>query len=244
MNTPELSIDGAIATLTLRRPEQANRLGPDDLAVLAGHIATVNAAPDVLVLRVQATGKYFCSGYDIGRIGAARTVDFEVMVNQFEDARPVTLAVLQGGVYGGATDLALACDLRLGVTGSRLFMPAARFGLHYYAGGLRRYVTRLGLSAAKKLFLTAMTIECEEMLRIGFLNEAVAPERLAERVDEHLAAVLQTEPVAVREMKKHLHQIADGHYDEPALRAATRASLDSPQLRERLTRQLAGRQKR
>ncbi len=56
MNTPELSIDGAIATLTLRRPEQANRLGPDDLAVLAGHIAAVNAAPDVLVLRVQATG--------------------------------------------------------------------------------------------------------------------------------------------------------------------------------------------
>ena len=51
MNTPELSIDGAIATLTLRRPEQANRLGPDDLAVLAGHIATVNAAPEVLVLR-------------------------------------------------------------------------------------------------------------------------------------------------------------------------------------------------
>ena len=70
--SPELSIQAHVATLTLRRPVQANRLEPDDLQVLADHINTVNQNSEVLVLRLVATGKYFCSGFDIGQIGAAR----------------------------------------------------------------------------------------------------------------------------------------------------------------------------
>ena len=242
---PRIRLHAGVAWLRLDRPAEHNRLDPADLDAMTAWFATLAADPAVRALVITGTGdRTFSSGYTLDAILSDLDDRLERMLDALEALPFVTIAALNGSVYGGATDLALACDLRLGVTGSRLFMPAARFGLHYYAGGLRRYVTRLGLSAAKKLFLTAMTIECEEMLRIGFLNEAVAPERLAERVDEHLAAVLQTEPVAVREMKKHLHQIADGHYDEPALRAATRASLDSPQLRERLTRQRAGRQKR
>ncbi|HPU52509.1 MAG TPA: enoyl-CoA hydratase-related protein, partial [Burkholderiaceae bacterium] len=124
------------------------------------------------------------------------------------------------------------------------FMLAARFGLHYYAGGMRRYVSRLGLSAAKKLFLTAMTVECDEMLRMGFLTEAVAPEHFASRIGEYLAAIGQTEPLAVRSMKRQLNHIAEGRFDELTMRAANRASMTSPQLRERLTRQLAGRKAR
>ena len=57
--TPELSIQAHVATLTLRRPAQANRLEPDDLQALADHINTVNHNPEVLVLRLMATGKYF-----------------------------------------------------------------------------------------------------------------------------------------------------------------------------------------
>ena len=69
--TPELHVDGAVATLTLRRPQQANRLEPDDLLAISEHVARVNATPAVLVLRVQATGKTFCAGYDIGQIGGS-----------------------------------------------------------------------------------------------------------------------------------------------------------------------------
>ncbi|RYY68426.1 MAG: enoyl-CoA hydratase/isomerase family protein, partial [Comamonadaceae bacterium] len=61
MDLPELVIDGAVARITLRRPAQANRLEPDDLLALRQHIEAVNARPEVLVLRLQAQGKYFCS---------------------------------------------------------------------------------------------------------------------------------------------------------------------------------------
>ena len=68
MAIPDLQIAGHVARITLRRPDQANRLEPDDLAALMDHIAEVNASDEVLVLQLQAEGKYFCSGYDISRI--------------------------------------------------------------------------------------------------------------------------------------------------------------------------------
>ena len=171
MGTPELTRHGAVATIRLSRPQQANRLQQEDLVALSAHLDSINADEQIRVLRLEAGGKYFCSGYNIGELGAGRKVDFEQVANGLERARPVTVAVLQGGVYGGATDLALACDFRLGVEGMDMFMPPVRLGLHFYRGGLERYVTRLGLNNAKRLLLTGERIGAEEMKAIGFLTE-------------------------------------------------------------------------
>lgn len=230
MNTPLLEIVGPVATLTLRRPEQANRLEPVDLEVLAAHIATVNARAEVLVLRLAATGRYFCSGFDIGQIDPHKPQAFEELANALEEARPVTLALLQGGVYGGATDLALACDFRLGAQGIDMFMPAARLGLHFYPRGLQRYVSRLGLDQAKRLFLTAERIGAEEMRAIGFLTQLVAPELLAAEADALTARLAGMAPLALLGMKKHLNRIARGALDAGELqhdiaRAAASADL-------------------
>jgi enoyl-CoA hydratase/carnithine racemase len=124
---------------------------------------------------LRGTGKYFCSGYDIGSIGGDRRVDFAAVVDAVEEARPVCIAVLHGSVYGGATDLALACDFRIGAEGIDMFMPAARLGLHYYRSGLERYVARLGLDNAKRLFLTAEKLNARQMKEIGFLTHWLRP---------------------------------------------------------------------
>jgi len=211
--TPELRIDGAVATLTLRRPRQANRLEPADLQAISEHVARVDASPQVLVLRIEAAGKTFCAGYDIGSIEGTRTGAFEDMVNALEDARPVTMAVLQGGVYGGATDLALACDFRLGGPATEMFMPAARLGLHFYRRGLQRYVSRLGIDQAKRLLLTAERIEAGEMHAIGFLTHLVAADVLSSAADRLAATLAGMAPLALLGMKKHLNRIARGALD-------------------------------
>jgi methylglutaconyl-CoA hydratase len=144
------------------------------------------------------------------------------------------ICALNGSVYGGATDLALCCDFRLGVHGSRFIMPAAKIGLHYYPGGIRRYVTRLGLSAAKKLFLTALPIDAEEMLRVGFLTELVAADALQAEVTRYVDALVACAPEVVRSMKWFLNQTAEGTVDAAALRAAYEKSLASQELAERI----------
>jgi enoyl-CoA hydratase len=231
MNTlPELTTEGAVATITLRRPNQANRLSADDLEQLAALINQINARPELLVLQLRSTGKYFCSGYDIGSIGASRKVDFASVVDALEMARPVTIAVLHGGVYGGATDLALACDFRVGAEGIDMFMPAARLGLHYYRSGMERYVSRLGLDNAKLLFLTSRKIAAAQMLRIGYLTQLVDSAGLDEEVAALARDCASMAPLALLGMKRHLNRIARGtlHVDEfnaDALRAFQSADL-------------------
>ncbi len=229
---PRLELHGSLATITLQRPDQANRLGPDDLEALCTHIAAVNARPEVLVLRLQSGGKYFCSGYDIGRLGGERTIDFGDMVDAVETARPVTIAALHGGVYGGATDMALACDFRVGVSTGDMFMPAARLGLHYYRSGMERYVARLGLNAALRLFLTAERIGAAEMHRIGYLTHLVEPGALAATVDQLTATLAGMAPIALLGMKKHLNRIARGSVDADELARDCAAAAASADLQE------------
>ncbi len=232
MTTPSLSINGHVATITLQRPQQANRLQPEDLSAIAAHIEAVNAMPQVLVLRMASTGKHFCSGFDINRIGESNTLSFEQLVNAVEEARPVTIAVIQGGVFGGATDLALACDFRLGSPACSLFMPAARLGLHYYRRGLERYVARLGLDTAKRLFLTADTLDAAQMKACGFLTDLVAAEQLVAQADDLAARLGGMAPLALLGMKKHLNAMASGTLDAEALDRDIRRAAQSEDLRE------------
>jgi enoyl-CoA hydratase/carnithine racemase len=230
--TPELSIHKHLATITLRRPRQANRLQPQDLAVIAEHIAQVNAQAEVLVLRFESTGKYFCSGFDINQMDAAHTVAFDELVNAVEDARPVTMAAIQGGVYGGATDLALACDFRIGTPHVDMFMPAARLGLHFYQRGLERYVSRLGLDTAMRLFLTAEKISADEMKACGFLTHLVDADALGAAADNLSNTLAGMAPLALLGMKKHLNAIGRGVLDVKALKADMARAAASTDIKE------------
>ncbi|HEY9281658.1 MAG TPA: enoyl-CoA hydratase/isomerase family protein [Eoetvoesiella sp.] len=210
---PQLHLQGSVATIRFRKPEYANRLSPDDLLTLREHIDRVNQAEEVLVLRFTGEGNYFCSGYDISSLAAAAapsSIFFGETIDLIESARPVTIAAINGGVYGGGTDLCLACDFRIGARSANMFMPAAKLGLHFYPGGMARYISRLGLNQAKRLFLTAEKIDAEEMLRIGFLTEIVEAGQLAPRLEEisHLLAGMA--PIALLGIKKHLNLIARG----------------------------------
>jgi enoyl-CoA hydratase len=101
-------------------------------------------------------------------------------------------------MYGGGTDLALACDFRIGVPGAELVMSASRIGVHYYYGGLRRFVTRLGLAAAKRLFLCAEKMSSEKLLAIGFFDEVVPSQDLEQRVNALAGTLASNAPRSVQ----------------------------------------------
>jgi enoyl-CoA hydratase len=240
-STPVLDIDGARATIRLNRPKHLNRLQPDDLDALLNLFDRIEADPAIRVLVLTGTGRAFSAGYDLGsiaeRAGSAPEEQtagsaFEIVVNRVEDLAIPTICRINGGVYGGATDLALACDFRIGVDTCEMFMPAARLGLHYYKSGIKRYVSRLGVDNAKKLFLTAEKIGAAEMLRIGYLTAMVSAEAFDEQVD-HLAAVLAgNAPVAMRGMKRAISEFARGALDEEAADRRHRDSMRSAEIKE------------
>jgi enoyl-CoA hydratase/carnithine racemase len=232
---PGLAIDGAVATLTLRRPSQHNRIAPEDSDVIRQYLTQLESTPGMRLLVITGSGeKTFSSGYTLGAIKDQLDSRFEDMLDHIERFPLPTLCALNGSVYGGATDLALCCDFRIGVQGSRFLMPASRIGLHYYPGGVRRYVTVLGLAAAKKLFLTAQLIGDQEMLRIGFLNELVPAAELAATVRAYADSILACEPKVIATMKADLMAQAAGVADAAVLRQHYAESLKSPELASRL----------
>jgi len=231
---PALEIDGPLARVTLRRPHVANRLELIDLQTLQAHLREVEATPSVRVLLLRAEGRHFCSGFNIDAVpGVDAGALFESLADAWEQARPVTVAALQGGVYGGATDLALACDFRLGVRQCEMFVPAARLGLHFYRGGMERYVNRLGLSMAKRVLLAGETLDADAMHASGFLDhlldDSEALQAAAQALCERLCGFA---PLALAGMKRHLNAIANGRLDIEALRADIAVSNASEDLAE------------
>ena len=227
---PIVTVADGCAVVRLNRPRAHNRLEPGDLIALQETFARIDTDPSIRVLVLTGSGKSFSSGFHIGALAdrlAGKSEDrdrdtFERTVDRLEALRIPTIAALNGSIYGGATDLALACDFRIGVEGMRLLMPAARLGIVYYASGIRRYVTRLGVAAAKKLFLTAQPIDAGEMLRIGYLDEIVAPEDLMARAEALAATLAANAPLALAGLKCAINKTAAGALDLDAL-AAIRA---------------------
>ncbi len=232
---PSLTVAGTVATIRFERPAEHNRIDPDDIAVLREHLDQIGAMPALRAVVFRGAGaKTFSSGFTVGAIRERLDRRFEELLDVIEHFALPTIAVLRGGVYGGATDLALCCDWRIGATGTRMFMPAARFGLHYYPGGLRRYVSALGAAQAKRIFLTGQTLRAEEMLHIGFLTELVSPGRLERTLADTLAAIAQCEPSVVQSMKRQLNAIAGGDPAQAQAREAYETSLASAELKRRL----------
>ncbi|MFZ1169777.1 enoyl-CoA hydratase/isomerase family protein [Bradyrhizobium sp.] len=238
---PVLERQGTRATIRLNRPKHLNHLQADDLDVLLSLFAEIEADAALRVLVLTGTGRAFSAGYDLNSVAerATSAVEqrsagsaFEAVVNRLEDIGIPTICRLNGGVYGGSTDLALACDFRIGTDTSEMFMPAARLGLHYYKSGIARYVTRLGLDNAKRLFLTAEKIGAAEMLRIGYLTAMVPPEALDEEVDRLVTTLAGNAPVAMRGMKQTINEIARGELDAEAADRRHRDSMRGDEIKE------------
>ena len=233
---PQLHIEAGVATVVLNRPAQRNRLENLDLHILLEHFERVEADPSVrvLVLSANTAGQpkpVFCAGYDIGGFdeNAQAATAFEHIPDRLAALRPVTICALNGSVYGGATDLVLACDLRIALAGVEWRMPATALGLHDYPSGLQRYVSRFGVLAAKRAFLTARPFNTAQLQALGLFEAVSEAAAWQDTLDTLVHDVLALAPLAVQETKRSLNEIAAGAYDEQRLRAReqrTQASAD------------------
>jgi len=222
---PLLHCHEGVATITLNRPAQRNRLENDDLQTLLQHVAQINEDLHIraVVLTANTQGQpkaVFCAGYDIGGFaepGQGSTA-FEKVPEALAQLRPISICALNGSVYGGATDMVLACDLRLGLKDLEWRMPAAALGLHYYPSGLLRYVNQFGVAAAKRAFLTAKVFNTTELHALGVLEMVEGVEGLNDGLRDLLRDVLNMAPLAAQATKRSINDIAAGLYNEAVLR--------------------------
>jgi enoyl-CoA hydratase len=217
MDEPTLEIDGHRATIRLQRPEKRNRIEPSDLIQLFELCDQIDADTSIRVAVLTSSGPSFCSGFHLGALadGERPKVSFGDVCDRIQGLRVPILGRIAGNIHGGGTDLALSCDIRVAAAGIHLLMPAGKIGVHYYATGLRRFVEQLGPAATKRIFLTALPFEADELLRLGYLDEVVQVEELDRRIDALADAIAALAPLSVTGMKASINELA---VDRSALR--------------------------
>lgn len=192
--TPYLrtSVDGAVATLLIDRPEKRNAMSLQMWASLPALVEEVCADPGVQVLVVAgAHPGVFSAGADIAEfpglrseVPTGRHYSATIRAGQraVAEARVPTIAAISGTCLGGGCGLALACDLRIADDTARMGIPAARLGIVYSLPSTKRLVDVVGPAWAKQMLLTADPVDAATALRIGLVNEVHSAEALWPRV--------------------------------------------------------------
>ncbi|MEM1088389.1 MAG: enoyl-CoA hydratase/isomerase family protein [Pseudomonadota bacterium] len=241
---PIIETDGSKGIITFNRPEVRNRISPEDIEAITNALDQFESDPAVRVVIFTGRGKVFSSGFNLNifyenvvaktpkREARAEDNFFAEFTDRIENCKLPTILAANGSVYGGATDVALACDFRFGVEGVEAFLPASRLGIHFYDRGLERFVARLGLAAAKRICLTSETLNTEELLRCGFFDAVMPEKEMWARVDKLADTLAAQAPIAVKGMKRALNQISYNELDKEATANAFSQCLNSEDFKE------------
>jgi methylglutaconyl-CoA hydratase len=210
--TLQLAYDSGIATITLNRPDKRNAISFELIDDLLRALDEVEAS-DALVLIVTGAGKAFCSGMDLenlqallGRSPDENLKDSQSMVRLFRslyEFPKVTIAAVNGPAIAGGTGLALLCDFTLAVPEAKFGYTEVRIG--FVPAIVSTFLLRqVGEKQARDLLLTGRILGAEEAMRMGLINEIVAPEKLLTRARELAALLIANSPASLRATKKLL----------------------------------------
>jgi len=202
--------DGRIFLVTIDRPERMNALHWMANEELAGLFDAFAADPDLWVAILTGAGdRAFSAGNDLkyqateakGELRAGPATGFGGLTSRFDLAKPV-IAAVNGVAMGGGFEIALACDLIVASTDAVFALPEPRVGLAALAGGVHRLPRQIGMKQAMGMMLTGRRVSAEEGLRLGFVNEVVAPGELMAAARRWAEQILECSPLSVRATKQ------------------------------------------
>jgi enoyl-CoA hydratase/carnithine racemase len=210
VSTPELVTverDGAVALVTLNRPEKRNALSLDLRARLTDELNALAAEDDTRCAILTGAGSAFCAGMDTTEFGGDREHKqriVELSIGLFRALgsfpKPV-VAAINGPAVAGGFALGLLCDLRLASTEARMGFLENRQGIPPSYAAAR---AALPAALAAELCLTGRVLDADAARRLGVVAEAHPPEKLMPRAREVAQEIASAPPSASIETKRRI----------------------------------------
>lgn len=207
--------EGAIAILTLNRPDRMNAVDMATLAALRSAVDEIWGDAEVRAVIVTGAGdKSFCAGADLKeRAGMTPAQvrrflkNIREVMREIENLPKPVIAAVNGLALGGGTELALACDIRLAADTATMGLTEATLAIIPGAGGTQRLPRLVGKGRAKELIFTGRKVEAAEALAIGLVEEVVPAEGLLDRARALATRIVEnTGPVAIAQAKFAINQ--------------------------------------
>jgi crotonobetainyl-CoA hydratase len=211
-----LEIDGAVAVLTLDRPQALNAINAELSGAIGAALEEIDANPSVRVAVVTGAGRAFCAGGDLKAIAAGLDVSapgrpewgFAGLVDH--RIRKPVIAAVNGIAFGGGTEIVLSCDLAVMSEDASLGLPEVKRGLFAAAGGLIELPRQVPVKLAMAWALTGDPIPAATALQWGLVNRVVSAELVLSTAHEIASRIAANPPLAV-ELTKGLVKRAAGN---------------------------------
>ena len=209
--TSRVARDGAVATLSLNRPDKRNSIGGPMMVELYEALSTIAADPEVRVLVLRGEGVDFCPGADVkhyageGAPAATRAVwsmtrEFNVAV-MLHEMPAVTIAAISGACAGAGFGWACACDLRIASSTARFNTAFLDVGVAGDMGGPWTLPRILGAAKARELYFLPGKFDAAEALRIGLVSRVAPADEFEAEVATLTARLARAAPLALTTMK-------------------------------------------
>ena len=196
----DLAKSNGIWTITINRPEKANSLTLEMLTELALIIESVGDAKAVII---TGAGKVFSAGADLDQAHEGLVVSdrWERLSGAIENLPCLTIAVLNGTLAGGATGMALACDIRIAVPTAKFFYPVMKLGFLPQPSDPKRMTALIGPARTKLILMGGQKITASEALDFGLVERLVEPEELMDHAYDLCHGVMNASPEIAQEIK-------------------------------------------
>ncbi len=212
----EVRRDGAVAWLTLNRPERLNALNPRLIAELNDYFRGLSARSPERVVILRGAGRAFCAGLDLkdmqaggARKGVDEMLEFQknvrdIMIAMRRCPQPV-ISIVNGSASGGGFALALASDIRLATPDARMNAAFIRLGLSACDVGVSYFLPRMvGASVAAEYMLTGRFIDAQRAYTLGLVSRIGTPEELEAEARAMADDMLRATPLGLRLTKDAL----------------------------------------
>jgi methylglutaconyl-CoA hydratase len=220
MSSVLIDHDGPILRLSLNRPDVRNAFDEEVIHALTNAAASAAEDPSVRVVVLSGKGKTFCSGADVGWMAKAIAYSRQENLSDAEDIarmmeRLDTLPIpvigrIQGSALGGGVGLAAICDIVVAADDAVFALSEVKLGILPAVVG--PYVMRkIGISAARELFLTGVRFDATHARQIGLVHEVVPTDALDAAVAKRVADVLAASPAGIARAKALIREIAGAH---------------------------------
>jgi len=189
----DLAQEAGVWTVTLNRPDKANALTEDMLRDLC---EIMERAGDARAVILTGRGKVFSAGADLdaARAGLAVSDLWERLSSAIAALPCLTIAALNGTLAGGATGMALACDLRIAVPEAKFFYPVMKLGYLPQPSDPMRMAALIGPARTKLILMGGQKIPAAEALAFGLIERIVPIDDLISTAHELCAHSLAATP--------------------------------------------------
>jgi len=205
-----------VVRLTLNRPDAHNALSPELTGALEEAVGTLKGDAALRALVLTGAGASFCAGGDLKAMRAmvagtradrmARSTRFARLLAAIRALPVPVLARVNGPAYAGGAGLVSVADITIAAESARFGFTEPRIGIA--PANISPYViARIGITAARRLFLTGQRFEAAEGVRIGLYDRVVAADALDAAIDAELEAILQCSPTALAACKRLIAEV-------------------------------------